>query len=188
MAQELPKIVTQEQLEVGGLKVRTSLNLDWQRKAQRVIREYAPSDTEGALVTIQPGTGLVRAMVGGKSFKDSQFNRATQALRSPGSTFKLFPYAAAIDRGIKPEDIFMDSPRCWRGYCPKNFGGKYFGPISLADALKNSLNTVAVQLQDKVGFDAIIEIANGFDIGTKRPLGKYYPCLLYTSPSPRDNR
>ncbi|QNI42825.1 PBP1A family penicillin-binding protein [Synechococcus sp. A15-28] len=178
VAQELPKIVTQEQLEVGGLKVRTSLNLDWQRKAQQVIREYAPSDTEGALVTIQPGTGLVRAMVGGKSFKDSQFNRATQALRSPGSTFKLFPYAAAIDRGIRPEDIFMDSPRCWRGYCPKNFGAKYFGPVSLADALKNSLNTVAVQLQDRVGFDAIIETANGFDIGTTRPLGKYYPMAI----------
>ena len=178
VAQELPKIVTQEQLEVGGLKVRTSLNLDWQTKAQQVIREHAPFDTEGALVSIQPGTGLVRAMVGGKSFGESQFNRATQALRSPGSTFKLFPYAAAIDRGIKPDDILLDAPRCWRGYCPKNFGGKYFGPISLADALKNSLNTVAVQLQDKVGFDAIIEIANGFDIGTKRPLGKYYPMAI----------
>jgi len=178
VAQELPKIVTQEQLEVGGLKVRTSLNLDWQTKAQQVIREHAPFDTEGALVSIQPGTGLVRAMVGGKSYGESQFNRATQALRSPGSTFKLFPYAAAIDRGIKPDDILLDAPRCWRGYCPKNFGGKYFGPISLADALKNSLNTVAVQLQDKVGFDAIIEIANGFDIGTKRPLGKYYPMAI----------
>ena len=178
VAKELPKIDTQEQLEVGGLKVRTSLNLDWQQKAQQVIREHAPFDTEGALVAIQPGTGLVRAMVGGKSYRESQFNRATQALRSPGSTFKLFPYAAAIDRGIKPEDIFMDKPRCWRGYCPKNFGAKYFGPISLADALKNSLNTVAVQLQDTVGFDAIIEIANGFDIGTKRPLGKYYPMAI----------
>ena len=178
VAQELPKIVTQEQLEVGGLKVRTSLNLDWQKKAQQVIREHAPFDTEGALVSIQPGTGLVRAMVGGKSYGASQFNRATQALRSPGSTFKLFPYAAAIDRGIKPEDIFVDKPRCWRGYCPKNFGAKYFGPVSLADALKNSLNTVAVQLQDKVGFDAIIKTANGFDIGTTRPLGKYYPMAI----------
>ncbi len=178
VAQELPKIVTQEQLEVGGLKVRTSLNLDWQTKAQQVVREHAPFDTEGALVSIQPGTGLVRAMVGGKSFGESQFNRATQALRSPGSTFKIFPYAAAIDRGIKPEDVLLDVPRCWRGYCPKNFGNKYFGPISLADALKNSLNTVAVQLQDKVGFDAIIEIANGFGIGTKRPLGKYYPMAI----------
>ena len=178
VAQELPKLLTPEQLEVGGLKIRTSLNLDWQSKAKQVILKNAPYDTEGAMVSIEPGTGLVRVMVGGKSFRESQFNRAVLALRSPGSTFKLFPYAAAIDRGVKPEDIFIDSPRCWRGYCPKNFGNKYFGPISLADALKNSLNTVAVQLQDKIGFDAIIETANKLDIGTKRPLGKFYPMAI----------
>ena len=178
VSQELPKLVTQEQLEVGGLKVRTSLNLNWQTKALEVIRKNAPYDTEGAMVSIEPGTGLVRVLVGGKDFSQSQFNRATQALRSPGSTFKLFPYAAAIDRGVKPEDIFIDKPRCWSGYCPKNFGEKYYGKVSLADALKNSLNTVAVQLQDKVGFSAIIETANGFDIGTKRPLGRYYPMAI----------
>ena len=64
------------------------------------------------------------------------------------------------------------------GYCPKNFGNKYYGNISLADALKNSLNTVAVQLQDIVGFDAVIEVANNFNIGTDRPLGKYYPMAI----------
>ena len=178
VAQELPKLVTQEQLEVGGLKVRTSLNLNWQDKARAVIRKNAPYDTEGAMVSIEPGTGLVRVLVGGKNFNQSQFNRVTQALRSPGSTFKIFPYAAAIDRGVKPEDIFIDQPRCWNGYCPKNFRARYFGRVSLADALKNSLNTVAVQLQDKIGFDAIIETANGFDIGTERPLGRYYPMAI----------
>ena len=91
VSQELPKLVTQEQLEVGGLKVRTSLNLNWQTKALEVIRKNAPYDTEGAMVSIEPGTGLVRVLVGGKDFSQSQFNRATQALRSPGSTFKLFP-------------------------------------------------------------------------------------------------
>ena len=178
VAQQLPQLLTPEQLEVGGLKIRTSINLDWQIKAQQVVRQYAPATTEGSIVSIEPGTGLVRVMVGGKDFSSSQFNRATQALRSPGSTFKLFPYAAAIDRGVKPEDIFIDKKQCWRGYCPKNFGNKYFNKVSLADALKNSLNTVAVQLQDKVGFDAIIETANGFNIGTKRPLGKYYPMAI----------
>ncbi|MGB1622280.1 MAG: transglycosylase domain-containing protein [Synechococcus sp.] len=178
VAQQLPQLLTPEQLEVGGLKIRTSLNLDWQLKAEAVVRQYAPATTEGAIVSIEPGTGLVRVMVGGKDFSTSQFNRATQALRSPGSTFKLFPYAAAIDRGVKPEDTFIDKKQCWRGYCPKNFGNKYFGKVTLADALKNSLNTVAVQLQDKVGFDAIIETANGFNIGTKRPLGKYYPLAI----------
>ena len=117
-------------------------------------------------------------MVGGKDFSKSQFNRTILALRSPGSTFKLFPYAAAIDRGMKPETKVFDAQRCWNGYCPKNFGNKYYGNISLADALKNSLNTVAVQLQDIVGFDAVIEVANNFNIGTDRPLGKYYPMAI----------
>ena len=178
VAQQLPQMLTPEQLEVGGLKIRTSLNLKWQKRAQQVVREFAPGNAEGSIVSIEPGTGLVRVMVGGKNFQASQFNRATQALRSPGSTFKLFPYAAAINAGVKPTDIFIDSPRCWNGYCPKNFGSKYFGPISLADALQNSLNTIAVQLQDKVGFDAIITMANNLGIGTTRPLGKYYSMAL----------
>ena len=178
IAQELPKFLTPEQLEVGGVKVRTSLNLDWQKKAQQVIRANAPFDTEGAMVSIDPGNGLVRVMVGGKDFSKSQFNRTILALRSPGSTFKLFPYAAAIDRGMKPGTKVFDAQRCWNGYCPKNFGNKYYGNISLADALKNSLNTVAVQLQDIVGFDAVIEVANNFNIGTDRPLGKYYPMAI----------
>ena len=178
VAQQLPQLLTPEQLEVGGLKIRTSLNLDWQKKAQQVVRQYAPFDTEGAIVSMEPGTGLVRVMVGGKSFGSSQFNRATQALRSPGSTFKLFPYAAAINAGVKPEDIFMDAPRCWSGYCPKNFRNKYYGKISLAEALKKSLNTVAVQLQDKVGFDAVITTANRLGIGNQRPLGRYYPLAI----------
>ena len=79
---------------------------------------------------------------------------------------------------MKPETKVFDAQRCWNGYCPKNFGNKYYGNISLADALKNSLNTVAVQLQDIVGFDAVIDIANNFNIGTERPLGKYYPMAI----------
>ena len=122
IAQELPKVLTADQIEIGGIQVRTSLNLDWQKKGQEVIRANAPFDTEGAMVSIDPGNGLVRVMVGGKDFSTSQFNRTILALRSPGSTFKLFPYAAAIDRGLKPETKVFDSKRCWNGYCPKNFG------------------------------------------------------------------
>ncbi|KZR65763.1 transglycosylase domain-containing protein [Prochlorococcus sp. MIT 1303] len=178
VAQQLPNLLTPEQLEVGGLKIHTSLNLAWQKQAQEVIRKYAPGNTEGSMVSIKPSTGEVRVMVGGKNFNTSQFNRATQALRSPGSTFKLFPYAAAINAGIKPEDKVVDAKRCWRGYCPKNFGNKYLGSVALADALRYSLNTVAVQLLDKVGFDAVISMANNLGIGTTRPLGKYYPLAI----------
>lgn len=178
IAQELPKLLTPDQLEVGGIQIKTSLNLDWQRKGQEAIRANAPFNTEGAMVSIEPSTGLVRVMVGGKDFSESQFNRAMLALRSPGSTFKLFPYAAAIKQGMKPETKVFDAKRCWNGYCPKNFGDKYFGLISLSNALKNSLNTVAVQLQDIVGFDSVIETANSFNIGTSRPLGKFYPMAI----------
>ncbi|MFL0784326.1 MAG: transglycosylase domain-containing protein, partial [Prochlorococcus sp.] len=178
VAQQLPNLLTPEQLEVGGLKIHTSLNLAWQKEAQQVVRKYAPGNTEGSIVSIEPNTGLVRVMVGGKDFNTSQFNRATQALRSPGSTFKLFPYAAAINAGIKPEDKVVDAPRCWNSYCPKNFGGNYLGSVALADALRYSLNTVAVQLLDKVGFDAVINMANNLGIGTKRPLGKFYPLAI----------
>ncbi len=137
-----------------------------------------PENTEGAIVSIQPNTGLVRVLIGGKNFETNQFNRATQALRSPGSTFKLFPYAAAINMGLNPEDLLIDTPRCWYGYCPKNFGDRYFGEVSVTDAFKNSLNTVAVQLLDNVGFKEVISLANGFGIGKEIPLGNYYPLAI----------
>ena len=176
VAQELPRVLSPEQLEVGGLTIRSSLNAGWQKQAKTVIANNTWGGQQGALVALEPGTGLVRAMVGGNDFNKSQFNRATQALRSPGSTFKLFDYTAAVKAGIKPEDIFVDKAQCWGGYCPKNFGNKYFGNVSLADALKNSLNTVAVQLLDKVGFDAVISTARS--LGITRPLGRYYPLAI----------
>ncbi len=175
---QLPLFLSKEQLELGGLTIKTSLNLSWQKEAQRVIKEYKPNQIEGAIVSISPISGLVRTMVGGRNFKETQFNRVTQALRSPGSTFKLFPYVAAISAGFKPEDQFIDTPRCWYGYCPKNFGNRYMGKVSLADALKNSLNTIAVQLVEQVGFEEVISTANKLGIGKSQPLGKYYPLAI----------
>ncbi len=178
VAQQLPLVLNPEQIEVGGLTIRTSLNLKWQKEGQKAIREHSPENMEGAIVSIEPNTGLVRVLIGGKDFKTNQFNRATQALRSPGSTFKLFPYLAAIESGIKADEIFIDKPMCWKGYCPKNFGDKYMGEVSLADAFKNSLNTVAVQLIDKVGFQKIISGANRLGIGNYRYLENYYPLAI----------
>ncbi len=126
--------------------MRTGLNLAWNAQAQKTIDTYAPGSMEGALVALEPGTGLVRAMVGGKDFNRSQFNRAVQALRSPGSTFKLFVYLTALQEGMRPETIVLDSARCFSGYCPKNFGNRYYGRVPMAVALQNSLNTVAVGL------------------------------------------
>ncbi|CAK6699504.1 PBP1A family penicillin-binding protein [Synechococcus sp. CBW1107] len=176
VAQELPKVLSAEQLEVGGLTIRSSLNLAWQEEGQKVIDASAYGGMEGALVTVEPGTGLVRAMVGGKDFNKSQFNRATQALRSPGSTFKLFVYLSALKAGMKPEDTVVDAKRCFAGYCPKNFGDRYLGRVSLATALQNSLNTVAVSLLQQVGFDKVIATAQS--LGITRELGRFYPMAL----------
>ncbi|WP_396123984.1 transglycosylase domain-containing protein [Cyanobium sp. BA20m-14] len=174
--QELPQVLTPEQLEVGGLTVRSSVNLAWQKEAQKAINTYARGDMEGALVAMEPGTGLVRAMVGGTDFLDSQFNRAAQALRSPGSTFKLFVYLTALKEGMLPERVLRDSARCFRGYCPKNFGNRYLGSVSMVVALQNSLNTVAVALLQELGFDKVIATAKS--LGISRELGRFYPMAL----------
>jgi len=174
--QELPNVLTKEQLEVGGLTVRSSVNLAWQGQAQKAIDTYATGGMEGALVAMEPGTGLVRAMVGGTDFKASQFNRAAQALRSPGSTFKLFVYLTALKEGMLPERVFRDSARCFAGYCPKNFGNRYMGAVSMVVALQNSLNTVAVGLLQELGFDKVIETAKS--LGITRELGRFYPMAL----------
>ena len=176
VTQELPKVLTPEQLEVGGLTIRTSLNLRWQDDGQTVIRQHTGGGLEGALVTMEPGTGLVRAMVGGTNFEASQFNRATQALRSPGSTFKLFVYLTALKEGMLPEDPILDAPRCFAGYCPRNFGNRYMGTVALSTALQNSLNTVSVSLLQRFGFDKVIGTARS--LGLQRDMGNFYPLAV----------
>jgi penicillin-binding protein 1A len=176
--QELPKVLSKEQLEVGGLTVKSSLNLAWQAQAQKAIDTYAPGEMEGALVAMEPGTGLVRAMVGGKDFAKSQFNRAVDALRSPGSTFKLFVYLTALKEGMRPERIVVDTPRCFAGYCPRNFGNRYLGTITLVGAMQNSLNTVAVGLLQQLGFDKVIETAKSLGVGLTHELGHFYPLAI----------
>ena len=176
--QELPKVLSKEQLEVGGLIVKSSLNLAWQTQAQKAINTYAPGEMEGALVAMEPGTGLVRAMVGGKDFAKSQFNRTVDAVRSPGSTFKLFVYLTALKEGMRPERIVVDQPRCFAGYCPLNFGNRYLGAITLVGAIQNSLNTVAVGLLQELGFDKVIETSKSLGIGLTRELGRFYPLAI----------
>jgi len=174
---ELPKILSLDQVERGGLTIRTTLNLDWQRHARQVMKDHRPGqEIQGAMVAIDPGTGQVRVMVGGQSFYDSQFNRATQALRSPGSTFKLFVYTAALREGLNPSTLFVDQPTCFGGYCPRNFGNKHFGPITMKTALSRSVNTVAVQAMARIGADSVIETAQA--LGLQGELGRYWPLAL----------
>ena len=167
LQQELPKVLSREQLEVGGLTIRTGLNLAWQELAQKTINTYSPEPMQGALVTMEPGTGLVRAMVGGHDFNKSQFNRATQALRSPGSTFKLFTYTAALQAGLKPEDTVSNSDQCFAGFCVKGTGGTR----TIVEAITRSLNGAAVATARKVGYPRVIAMAR--QLGIPGELGEY---------------
>jgi penicillin-binding protein 1A len=133
-------------------------------------------EISGAMVVMDPWTGRVLAMVGGFSFDQSQFNRATQAYRQPGSTIKPIVYASAIDNGYTPASVEVDAPieidqgqgaGVWR---PENFSvGKYLGPITLREALKRSINTVTVRLAQDVGMPLISEYAKRFGVYDELP-------------------
>jgi penicillin-binding protein 1A len=178
LEQELPAVLTKEQMEVGGLTVRSSLNAGWQAAAQATIEKNASAGMEGALVSMEPGTGLVRAMVGGRDWNRSQFNRATQALRSPGSTFKLFAYVAALRYGLTPQDTISARERCYRdGWPPKLFCiPGTGGAITLKDALARSVNTAAVATAEKVGFPRVIDTARR--LGITGEIGEYPSMVL----------
>ena len=124
----------------------------------------------GAIVVMDPYTGRVLAMVGGFSFKLSEFNRATQAKRQPGSAFKPFIYAAALENGFTPSTLILDAPfvmeqgeglKTWK---PENYGKKFYGPSTLRTGIEKSRNLMTVRVAQKVGFEKISEIMNSFGI------------------------
>ncbi len=129
---------------------------------------------EGALVAIEPQTGYVRAMVGGYSFDRSQFNRATQAKRQPGSSFKPLVFAAALDRNFTPASIINDAPISYndhgRQWVPQNFEKKHYGPTSLREALTHSRNVVSVKLAEQVGIGFLVTYLERF--GFSSPLAR----------------
>jgi penicillin-binding protein 1A len=127
-------------------------------------REGEKSEVDqGALVAMSPD-GAIRAMVGGADYADSQFNRATQALRQPGSSFKPIVYLAAIERGMKPTDHFIDQPIRIGKWEPKNYENKYRGDVTVSDAIALSINTVAAQVLQRAGLDNVIATARRLGI------------------------
>ena len=151
------------------LVVRTTLDPRLQEAAEKRLAEALSKNgkkakaEQGALVALTPD-GAVRALVGGKDYRKSQFNRATQALRQPGSAFKLFVYLAGIEAGLTPDDVFQDKPVRIAKWRPRNYTGRYRGPVTLRDAFARSINTVAVQVSERAGRRNVISAARRLGI------------------------
>jgi len=184
----------------NGLQVFTTVNLYSQRTAQEAMesglkeidkREKYPSadmpfTPEGALICFNLETGYVEAMVGGRDFKKSQFNRAIQARRQTGSAFKPIVYASALDKGFTPASIIVDSPIVFewgdKKWKPKNFEGKFSGPTTLRSALTHSINIVTVKIAQEVGTDYIRDYAQ--KLGISSPLHNDLSMALGSSSIP----
>lgn len=160
------------------LEVWTTLDLGMQRAADDSIRANTPAGAQGALVTLDRD-GAVRAMVGGKDYVASIYNRATQAERQPGSAFKLFVYLTALEAGHRPEDLVIDEAVTIRGWTPRNSSGRFNGEMTLRNAFAFSINTIAAKLGDEVGFGSIANMARRFGITT--PVNTQPAMVLGTS-------
>jgi penicillin-binding protein 1A len=151
------------------LVVTTTLDKRLQRVAEDQVDAVMDANSaragasEAAMVTLSPD-GAVQAMVGGRDYARSQFNRATQAKRQPGSSFKLFVYLAAMEQGFTPQSRVVDAPVQIDGWSPGNFDGKFHGEVSLLDAFSESLNTAAVRVAQRVGPDKVVAVAQRFGI------------------------
>jgi penicillin-binding protein 1A len=182
-----------------GLTVYTTLNYAMQRVAEKAVtqgleglaarmkrggllREEYP---QAALVCLEASRGTILAMVGGRSFEESRFNRATMAQRQPGSAFKPIVYALAVEKGFRQNDILWDAPVTYQGtreneaWTPKNFSGKFHGEVTLRTALALSKNIPAVKLLHKLGPTRVVEFAHR--MGITSPLDPNLSLVLGTS-------
>lgn len=156
------------------LAVTLTIDPRLQKAGAEVLKRIVQTDgtasgaSQGAMVAMD-ATGAIRTMVGGVDYGESVFNRAVQARRQPGSSFKPFVYAAALEKGVLPSDIRADAPIKIGDWEPKNYGGRYRGPVTVETALAQSLNTVAVRLGEEVGTAAIANLAGRFGITTLPP-------------------
>jgi penicillin-binding protein 1A len=147
----------------GRVVIETSLDSRLQRLAEAAVARAPARGGQIALVAMRPD-GRVVAMVGGREYRRSAFNRATQARRQPGSTFKLFVYLAALQRGATPDDLIDDVPISVGDWRPENYGGEYLGPMTLREAFARSSNSAAVQLSEWAGRQRVADIARRFGI------------------------
>ncbi|RKZ00776.1 MAG: penicillin-binding protein, partial [Candidatus Hydrothermota bacterium] len=196
-------------LYTSGGKIYTTLDLELQKIAEAAVDSFLdlyeeeydlepkkadyvrdtlnpPQYLQGALVAMDPYTGEIRALVGGRDYDDSKFNRVTQMRRQPGSAFKPFVYTAAIDNGYNPSDILMDVPLALRIpgveelWYPENYDGRYLGPITLRRALALSRNLATAHLILELGPSVVAEYARKMGIESPVPP---YPSIALGSPT-----
>jgi penicillin-binding protein 1A len=172
------KLKLPEILHPGDIVYVKVLSLDAPGKSRVSLEQ--DSGAEGALVAVDNATGEIKAMVGGRDFNLSKFNRATQALRQVGSSFKPYVYTAVIDQGGSPDDTILDAPTTFQtasgGYSPHNYDDKFEGTITLRRALAQSRNIPALKLADRIGIKTVIEYAHRFGVTANIPA--YLPVAL----------
>jgi penicillin-binding protein 1A len=174
----LPQLDTLIDETSDPIDVWTTLDPGMQAAADRAIGAHAPAGAQGALVAIDRD-GAVRAMVGGKDYVDSIYNRATLAERQPGSAFKLFVYLTALESGMKPTDTIVDEPVTIDGWSPRNANRTNLGPVSLREAFSRSINTISAKIGAQLGFSTIADMARRFGITT--PVSTFPSMVLGTS-------
>ncbi len=158
----------------GDFTLQTTLNLELQRLAEGVIERRLETEgrqknvSQAALVAMAPD-GAIYALVGGRDYEESQFNRVTQARRQAGSLFKLFVYLAALQRGYTPQSMVVDEPTQIGDWEPQNASGRFRGPVALRAAFAQSINTVAARLADEVGIQAVIDMAKRLGVRSDLP-------------------
>jgi penicillin-binding protein 1A len=166
VAELLPELMGEQH---GDLFVETTIDAGLQRASQQALRRILDSEgaavaaSEGAVVVLDP-SGEVKALVGGRAYSTSPFDRALTARRQPGSAFKPFVYLAALEAGYSPDSLAHDGPITVAGWSPRNYTGKYRGEISLRDSLAHSINTVAVRITAKVGPSQVARTAERLGI------------------------
>jgi penicillin-binding protein 1A len=174
----LPQLDTLIDETSDPIDVWTTLDPNMQVTADRAIAANAPAGTQGALVALDRD-GAVRAMVGGKDYVDSIYNRSTQAERQPGSAFKLFVYLSALESGMKPTDTIVDEPVTIDGWTPRNSTRTNLGPVSLREAFSRSINTISAKIGAQLGFSTIADMARRFGIST--PISTFPSMVLGSS-------
>jgi penicillin-binding protein 1A len=180
------------ELYTSGYKIYSTLDFRVQQIAEESvakgissIEERVKPGIEAALIAIDMRTGHIKAVVGGSNFWKNQFNRATQALRQPGSAFKPFVYITAIESGMTSDGIINDSPISFGGakpgqkWIPHNYDGKYYGSVTLKTALAKSLNCATIRLAANLGIDNVIEMAQR--LGIRSQLQPYLPLAIGAS-------